>query len=315
MSFLRDCAVSMSGAVQCIRVGYLARTNTAVYLYRVGSVVIDSGPPNAWTMIRSALDKSGDRPRDVFVTHHHEDHAGNAGRIAARYGARIFVHDTTFAMLTKPQNIEYYRRLVWGDPHYTSFNQASLETRTVSEDGFEVTAIAAPGHCLDHTVFRIHDHGAVFTADMYVTPRPRVARFDEDVLAGLASIERTAAAMDSHDTLFCAHRGPLHSGKRLLLEKAAWLHELRIRAEDLYLQRAMPIATVTKELLGPREDFLYYATRGDFSRVNLIRGLLEPHLRPDDAATGGHRHDERHAHWGFMSRVDDAGSIPTDRPP
>jgi glyoxylase-like metal-dependent hydrolase (beta-lactamase superfamily II) len=301
----RGCAATTHGAVHCIRVGYLSRINTAVYLYRIGRVLIDTGPPNAWDSVRAVLE-SCPRPTDVFITHHHEDHAGNAGRIASSYAASLHASASTAAILSRPQSIEYYRALVWGSA-VPACSPTAFRDEFRCPEGNAVIPIPAAGHSSDHIAYRMPQIGAVFCGDMYVTARPHVARFDEGVLESIASLERVASEMDESDTLFCAHRGPLPHGQRLLLDKAAWLRGLRERAEELYVGRGLPLTAVSSQVLGSQpEGLIRLATRGDFSRLNLVRGLLEPLLRPEDAAAGGHRGEERRAHWGESS--DGSGS-------
>ena len=233
---VREAFVHAATGVECFRVGVFGRVNTAVFLFRVGATLIDTGPPNRWKAVAEFLD-SGPRPRDVFLTHFHEDHAGNAMRIAARYGARVWAPAAALPLLARPPPIELYRSLIWGAADSVNMGVGTPVapypvSSTVGSVRDAVVAVPAPGHSVDHTLIHIPSRGALFTADLFVAPRPRVARYDEDVLLGLASL-RSAAALPNHETLFCAHRGPLDAGPRLLAEKTAWLDSLKERATEL----------------------------------------------------------------------------------
>jgi glyoxylase-like metal-dependent hydrolase (beta-lactamase superfamily II) len=302
-----------------------------------------------------------------MVTHHHEDHGGNAGRIAAAYGCPVYAPPDSLSLLRTGFAEEYYRRIIWGQAprfvaqpcpdepirvraneppdggdtvkvahaaggHRTPTNTGHEGTRSGHHGGHSghsgasgvgaaalgvaalaslphphtaagaahrasaapvvVTAtdgdatvtlvrVPAPGHCPDHSVYHVPERGWLFTADLLVTPKPRVARYDEDVLQGLASLRHVCDRLHV-GTVFCAHKGPTADGGAALRARLDWLEGLRARAGERYLQRGEPIREVSRALLG-REDFLQYFSHGDFSRLNLTAGLLADVVRPEDA--------------------------------
>ena len=72
------------GPVQGYELGYspIGRPFMTVYLYVVGSVMIDTGQSHMWGRV---LEIASHRTLDsLLLTHHHEDHSGNAKRIADR---------------------------------------------------------------------------------------------------------------------------------------------------------------------------------------------------------------------------------------
>ena len=58
--------------------------NTTFIVYRIGKTLIDCGPTNQWKHVQRHL-KRVDIDQ-LLITHHHEDHAGNAQRIADMKG-------------------------------------------------------------------------------------------------------------------------------------------------------------------------------------------------------------------------------------
>jgi len=90
-----------------------------------------------------------------------------------------------------------------------------------------VTAVhvPTPGHSDDHSIFFVPEIRSIFSADLFVTGKPMVARFDEDVLLHMASLERVLEL--DFDHLFCAHRGYVPNGRAAIQARLDHLRSLR----------------------------------------------------------------------------------------
>ena len=63
---------TLHSSVECVRVGRSARfVNSAVWFYRIGDTLIDTGCPNQHRAVRAFV---RERPqlRRALITHHHE---------------------------------------------------------------------------------------------------------------------------------------------------------------------------------------------------------------------------------------------------
>ena len=88
------------------------KINTTVFVFRRGSTLIDTGPPNQWSIVRQFAAESA--VELVVATHHHEDHAGNLGRLAAATGAPILAPAESLGLLAGGFPMQPYRRIAWG---------------------------------------------------------------------------------------------------------------------------------------------------------------------------------------------------------
>ena len=80
------------GEVQSIRLGYgpIGPPLMSVFMYVVDSLVIDTGQPH---MAKAVLGILRDKNlRLIILTHHHEDHSGNAAKICAQHGIPVSGH-------------------------------------------------------------------------------------------------------------------------------------------------------------------------------------------------------------------------------
>ena len=100
--------------------------------------------------------------------------------------------------------------------------------------------------------------------------QPELLRRIENVWQHIDSLRRVLAL--EPELLICDHAGILDDAQGRLARKIQWWEELAGRARELRDQ-GVPVERIARRLLG-REGFLTYASLGDFSKTNLIRGLL-----------------------------------------
>ena len=251
----------------------MARTvfGRAIYwtgVYLVDGLLVDSGPPNLARDVRRLV--SDLAVRQCVTTHHHEDHSGNHGLLAAELGITPLVHPNGVSRLaladTQPQ---LYRRVAWGarTPAPTAPLGERLETPRLR---FQV--IHTPGHATDHVALFEPERGWLFSGDLYLAPRLRYLRADEDVYAMIESLRRLIALEPA--TLFCQHRGQVEHGGTRLRHKLEFLLELGERIEALR-GRGLGEGEIARAL--PGSDLLWRLwTGGDFSKRNFVTAFLRP---------------------------------------
>ena len=253
--------------VEALRVGrFNLELNTSVVLYRLGTTLIDTGPPNRWLQVQGFLQ---DRPPErVLLTHHHEDHSGNAARIQAVFGAEILAHPAALPELSTGWRLRPYQYLFWGRPPHLTAQQVPDVIEL--EEGLRLQTLSTPGHADDLVCYLEADRGWLFTGDLYVSSRPRYMRRDENLPLQIESLR----AILQHDfkTVFCSHRGVVTDGYRVMEEKLDYLLRFSQQVKELR-GRGLSVREITRRLLG-REDLTGLATLGHFSKRNMVRGCL-----------------------------------------
>ena len=257
-------------------------------------IVFSKGPPFAWNEVesivgnellatgrRAAVASADDSKLKVIVSHHHEDHSGNGGKLAARFRDQLDVYAPveTAALLSDGYTAELYRNAVWGVPSpYTILPEHQLAPAEdlcyTGWDGAECTlqVVPAPGHCSDHHVLVAPDAGVCFTVDLFITSRPLSYRVDECPLTEMESIRNLLAWYD-FDTVLCSHRGVVQDGKKALGKRLAHLEEVRERVHRLRDVQGLGIDAITESVAG-KEDFIYYYSSGRFSKRHLIAAFF-----------------------------------------
>jgi glyoxylase-like metal-dependent hydrolase (beta-lactamase superfamily II) len=196
------------------------------WCYVVGGVLIDTGTRHLRDHILAAL--SADKPEKILITHHHEDHSGNAGPLKERLNIPVYGHPLAALKLRTPFKIMPYQHLVWGksDPVVVE------PCRDLIEAGpFRFRPIHTPGHSEDHTVYLEETKGMLFSGDLFLGERIKFFRADESFEDQLTSIRHVLTFDFEH--LFCAHRPTMDKGKDSLSRKLEFLLEFYGKVKDL----------------------------------------------------------------------------------
>lgn len=233
----------------------------SVSTYVVRGVMIDAAFDDVGPELMTWV--AAHQPRGVIVTHAHDDHGGNAERLASR-GVPLLLRPDTEALLRAPRERGLHRKWTWGGmPLLTSpvtpFEPAGLEV------------IATPGHSPDHYVVWDAERETLFAADLFLGVKVKVAHpvDREDVRQQIVSVRKAAALKPKR--VFDAHRGLLPDGLTLLEAKANWIEETVGRIDTL-IADGRDDRSIVKEVFGGEAVFRY-TTFGDFSRANFIASV------------------------------------------
>ena len=231
-----------------------------VHVFRVRDVLIDTGFPAAQRELASLLEQ--EPIRGAIVTHQHEDHAGNVAWLAAR-GVPIRIPEETCRALLQPAPMGLYRHLTWRAMRPLRHDLVPLHDPSLS-------LVHAPGHSPDHHVVWDHETNTVFSGDLFLGVRVRVAHAYESPAQQVRALRGVIARQPSR--VFCAHRGLLPDGVNMLAAKAEWLEsviEQVVSAADAGLN----ISAIRDQVLGPRGR-THWISAGDYSPDHIVRAIL-----------------------------------------
>lgn len=238
----------------------------SVHIYWLDGVLIDTAQSHMQKQVLAALDHR--KPERVLLTHHHEDHSGNAAAISRRFGVPVFGHGLTREKMSRSFAIRPYQHLIWGAarPLLVTSLDGAIETRR-----FRLEPIHTPGHSKDHTVYLETQNGWLFSGDLYLGDRIKFFRSDERIDETIDSLKRVLA----HDfaSLFCGHRPCPENGKARLQRKLSFLESFCGRVQMLCRQGYPEKAIV--RMLDDRQDLrVKWLTLGNASKANMIRSAI-----------------------------------------
>jgi glyoxylase-like metal-dependent hydrolase (beta-lactamase superfamily II) len=253
------------GPVDALESGYgpLGPPWMTVHLFHLEGVLIDTGQHHMQRWLLEAL--NGYLLSRILLTHHHEDHSGNAAVIGRRHRIGVFGHPIAAAKMRRRFRILPYQQYTWGKARPVEVG--ALDSRIETEH-FRLTPIHTPGHSRDHTVYLEKSQGWLFAGDLFLGERIKYFRSDEKLPEQIQSL-KTVLGYD-FEALFCAHRPCFEGGRIKLIRKLEYLEDFFGRVQAMK-QEGMPCKAVVRAL-DPRHDrWIRLITTGNVSFANMVR--------------------------------------------
>jgi glyoxylase-like metal-dependent hydrolase (beta-lactamase superfamily II) len=190
-----------------------------------GAALIETGPGSTLTHLETGLHNLGldwHDITDVLVTHIHLDHAGAAGAVARKTGARVHVHHVGAPHLADPSRLLASAQRIYGDQMESLWGEflpvpgdqlrILHDNDIIEAAGLRIQALDTPGHASHHMAYWVD--GLCFTGDIAAARLPASGHIrlptpppDIDVPAWHASVDRLRRLRP--DRLALTHFGPV----------------------------------------------------------------------------------------------------------
>lgn len=239
------------------------RLNT--YVYVTDGLLVDTGPSR---YNREYANFFRTQPvKQVVLTHFHEDHSGNAPWLE-KQGIAVYVHPAAVNVCRKPARLPFYRFIFWGARE--KFNPLPVGN-TLKTKHKVLQVLEVPGHSPDHIALYDPAEGAIFTGDLFVTPKTRIVMRPENI----PQIMQSLRVLLRHDfqTVYCGHAGVVEEGKKMIQMKLDYLENLRGEVLELY-NKGLSIKVINKKLF-PKTAPLTYLSGKEWASEHIIRSIIE----------------------------------------
>lgn len=244
--------------------GFFDTAYMSVYSFSFDGVVIDTAQSNMRPQYASwfALQK----PEQVLITHHHEDHTGNLPVVPTSIPA--YAHPQCVQIVANPPKVPLSQKLVWGyiEPYTLKPMPSVVHTKHYS-----IQPIYTPGHAPDHYCFYVPQKGYLFSGDLYVHYYIRFFYEKESMKQQMESL-RTLLQLD-FDALFCCHNPQPTQGKELLRRKLQFFEQFYGQVITLH-QNGVPIPQIMKQMNLREKKLLKFMSSGHLSTQNMLLSAI-----------------------------------------
>ncbi len=242
--------------------------NMEVYVYYVDGLLIDTGQPKAR---QSVLQETAKLNIDqVIITHHHEDHSGNAPFIKDQHNCPIYASETCVELMKAPPEISPVQRLTWGDrPANTDL--IALDRNEIKTANHTFSIVPVPGHAADMIALHEPERKWLFSADLFINSYISYFIYNESITAQIESLRRVLSL--DFKVMFCAHNPKLETPRASLEKKLNYLESCYEEVRQLY-ERGLDERSIIKALKWKEMWLVRLASMGQLSRKNMIRAIL-----------------------------------------
>jgi glyoxylase-like metal-dependent hydrolase (beta-lactamase superfamily II) len=254
--------------VEAIQLGYgpVGPPLMTVFMYVVDGLVIDTGQRNMKKVVIELLKQR--KLSRILLTHHHEDHSGNAFALASDHRIPVNAHPLSVEKMHDGFKILTYQRYVWGKAEAVVVTPFAA---TIETDNFKFRPVHTPGHSKDHTVYLEEENGWLFSGDLYLADRIKYFRSDEILKDQISSLKKVLQL--DFEVLFCAHNPSLENGKSRLKNKLQFLEEFCGQVQQL-VQKGLSEREVVKKLDPKKDRLVRWITTGNISCANMVRSAI-----------------------------------------
>ena len=237
----------------------------SVYSFNVDGILIDTGARSLVNEFKPYFEQADYDA--IYLTHFHEDHMGNVSYLQQQRDIPTFIHQMSTHLTTKPFRIPTYRQVVWGqsEPFTSEALSGSFSSR---HHKWEV--IETPGHTKDHVTFYNRDLGAMFTGDLFITPKVKLVLIDENILETIDSLKKIQTY--DFDDMYCCHAGYVKNAKKWIQLKIEYLEELEAKVIDLAKQ-GKDVHEITQQLF-PNSYSIISLSNTEWSPLHMIRTFM-----------------------------------------
>ncbi len=225
----------------------------------------------------------GHQIKRILLTHHHEDHSGNAAAIKQSSGAKVYGNELTKEKMSTLFPILHYQKYVWGKA--TPLN-IELIPEIINTDLGDIVPVHTPGHSKDHMAFFLKNEGVLFSGDLYLADEIKFFRSDEDLDTQIVSLKKILKL--DFDILLCSHYPKLKNGKNRIKNKLAFLEELKGNIIKLW-EKGLSEKQIFKVLNLKENYFIKYFCFGNVSMINGVRSSIRQYKTNKEERT-------KHAH-------------------
>lgn len=265
MRFVKD---SRFGDVKAYELGWspLGHPMMTVYLYVADDLMVDTGLAHMRQAVLGIAENAG--IQRAVLTHHHEDHSGNAASLKNLLGVTAYGHPLTVSKMRTGFNIFPYQYYMWGK---SKPFEMSAVPEMVETEHFRLKPIHTPGHSRDHVAYLEAEKGILFAGDLYLSDRIKYFRADEIVLDQIESLKKILRF--DFDMLLCCHHPKPTGGKEHIKRKLQFLEDL-CGGIRIAWERGFSEKQIFHEMGLKEQQFIRWFCFGNVSMKNVIRSTV-----------------------------------------
>jgi len=237
------------------------------YVYYVDGLLIDTGQSKARKTILKTLD--GLKVDQIYLTHHHEDHTGNAPTLKERFRCPVYAPSKCCDLMKAPPRLSFAQQMIWGTrpPNQDIIPKDNL----IETPNHTFKLVPIPGHASDMVALYEPEERWLFSADLFVNSYIGYFLKSESIIQQIESINHILTL--DFKVLLCSHNPQIQYGREKLKEKVHYLEDFYEKVLIEY-QKGLNAKQIFKSLKLKEHRFTYLLSHGELSKLNMVRSAI-----------------------------------------
>lgn len=251
----------------CYQSGLFGSAKLSVYVYCIDGLLIDTAQPKARSALRSDIAELN--IEQIVLTHHHEDHSGNADSLREMFDCPIYASAACIDLMIKPPPMSLIQQLIWGNRN--AVNGITAIGDTISTSNYVFQVIPIPGHAADMIALYEPERQWLFSADLFINTYIGYFLESERIAQQIQSI-KTILQLD-FKAMFCSHNPQLNDPKRSLSRKLDFLELTFDRVQRLH-EKGYSVKEIFKTLSMKENRLVRTFSGGQLSMINMVKSIV-----------------------------------------
>lgn len=237
------------------------------HIYFIDGLLIDSGQARARKSIfQNCLSL---KVKQLFITHHHEDHSGNIAPMVQQFNCKTYASQACVNIMKKPPPLSFVQKLSWGNrPAYTNLIPLEKELKT---EHYTFQLIPIPGHAPDMVALYEADQKWLFSADLFIHPYIGYFLENESILQQIKSIKKILRL--DFKVMLCSHNPQFEKPKEALTQKLHFLENFYGQVIQHY-EKGINENQIFKLLQLKENHFVKLLSNGKLSKINMLKSAI-----------------------------------------
>lgn len=271
-------SITKHGPVEIINLYHKIPGTTAtshLCVFRIGNTLVDTGSVNTAPVLVQLLKEHP--PRQIILTHQHEDHVGGLTYLQKFFGdIPVYCPEEFTDIISQANYIPGYREKFWGDfipfENLIPYNDSAEFT----EKKIKIIPVMVPGHTPGQRALLVYDKKKLYaiTADLYLAPKLHNAWMETSVPDMINSLQKI---IDLKPDLSLPSHGRIVEDTSL---KFGGLRDWYLKETEIFTELSDKLQTTDYVALF-RSRFgslntIEKQSSGELSRFAFIRGIFYP---------------------------------------
>ncbi len=237
------------------------------HLYFIDGLMIDTGHTKMASEIFNQVQNL--LVKQIFITHHHEDHSGNIAKIQSHFDCPVYASDLCSELMKSPPPISFAQKMTWGSR--PAFKNIHPKSNFIKTEHFQFEIIPIPGHAVDMVALYEPNRKWLFSSDLYVNSYIAYFLENESTLDQINSIKRILGL--DFEVMLCGHNPQFRNGKAKLKKKLLFLEKFYDEVAGLYEQK-YSAEQIFNELRFKENRMIKFLSHGALSKMNMVKSVI-----------------------------------------